>query len=1538
MSFEKENMKDFGRYLLILGRDACLRRKLPNLTEGKWHLFLERTDTKLLADLEFVFEFHQGCLLLDGKMLSDKSPFYYYTEEGEKLLFMLSAKIEYLEPSDRVFLKMGENIRIGNAYTNRIFYDCFSLAKTIHAEIFWKQQGEMIMNSGQEGVYVNEKAVQGHQILRTGDRIDIYGLHLLVLGELLICVTFCGVCRVAEGRNMPETLLEKESNKKEEKGVEREWDQQADVIERNCEQEEALYTGEVEVILPDKPAVQPRQSIFLSLGPSLTMVLPMLLMAQLGSRYMGGTGSGFYYMSVVMSVCTAFLAVFWGLVNHWYSKFCRKQEEKEKQQQYREYLKGIEEYLFNCQNENRRILEQRYPAFTRLLKEKNGTTRVLWNRYYRQKDFLFLRLGIGKMDFQMQVKLSGGTKGIIQGKLSKEAEEMAKNFTFLSQVPVGVDLYENRQIGLVSKTGQEKEQGAYENNIKEVLFQLLMQIVICHCYTEVKIVCFYHSGRTLQREISECLKWVPHCWSTDRRTRYLAGNEQEAAEILPVLTRELVKGAGSVQEGISIPWYIVVMLNKELIMGEPLYQYLTDPNELYPVSVVFAGERRETIPKSCRCFLTGYGQKGECLNLGNEQLIRRQLLLDTSSLFQVQDYVRRITGLRVREMEGDGRLPDQVDFLQLYGCSKIEELDSGRRWQLARPEERLKVPIGCSAGGNLISLDVHEKFHGPHGLVAGTTGSGKSELLQTYLLSIAVSYSPADVNFFMIDYKGGGTGNILKGLPHCAGVISNLSGKQIKRAMSAISSENKRRQKLLGEFQVNHIDAYSRLYREGKAVKPMPHLILVVDEFAELKKEEPEFMQEIISLAQVGRSLGVHLILATQKPAGTVDDKIWSNARFRMCLKVQDKQDSMDMLKNGDAAALTAPGQCYMQIGNQEYYELFQAGYCGGIYKDGGKEKAKAVLVSNTGKRRERKTKTDASKGSSQIQVLVDYVNHIAEQCHYGSASQLWMPELPDKVVIRELQQWEQEGKEVRNETGKLQDLVPQVILGLCDDPENQRQFVLTYQPLIQGHLAICGSPGTGKTTLLQTILWQLCNEYRPQQVLVLAVSMGQESFGCFLHMPGCLGVLKEKKDKEVFLYHLKKMVHDRRKQLQGISCQQYNQCGKESLPYIFLIIDNFGSFARELQDEQEEFILKLASEGISLGIFLILSATAVNEISTRLFEKIKTTVALEMSDRFQYGDVLRQYYLPVLPEENRKGRGLCKVQGNVLEFQSALALREMVDYVRFHLIEEAGRKKQREMLRQKMMIPMKFPVLPEKPEFHRLAEDYVWKDEKIPIGYCLATGEVLSISLAEAVCFLISGNERTGRTTFLTCMIEGLLHLGGQAVVIDGNGRLKHFREREGITYLVSDEEVEEWRNFVQTSDEKSWKRMMGVFLSDMGSFCHRVEQSGDKREERIRFWEQLAMGKRKDCFLMGIYNPVRDLEAAGTGFFREFTSWQYGICLGGNLASQRTFAFDDLNYAIQSRSEPPGIGYLKQGPGSATRRLLLPTFKTEGENDDTG
>ena len=218
----------------------------------------------------------------------------------------------------------------------------------------------------------------------------------------------------------------------------------------------------------------------------------------------------------------------------------------------------------------------------------------------------------------------------------------------------------------------------------------------------------------------------------------------------------------------------------------------------------------------------------------------------------------------------------------------------------------------------MVFLDLHEKFHGPHGLVAGTTGSGKSEILQSYILSMATLFHPYEVGFVIIDFKGGGMVNQFRRLPHLNGAITNIDGSEIERSLLSIRAELRKRQELFARYDVNHIDAYIRKYKNNETDIPLPHLILIVDEFAELKSDQPEFMKELISTARIGRSLGVHLILATQKPSGVVDNQIWSNSRFKLCLKVQNKEDSNEVLKSPLAAEIKEPGRAYLQVGTVE--------------------------------------------------------------------------------------------------------------------------------------------------------------------------------------------------------------------------------------------------------------------------------------------------------------------------------------------------------------------------------------------------------------------------------------------------------------------------------------------------------------------------------------------------------------------------------------------------------------------------------------------
>ncbi len=272
---------------------------------------------------------------------------------------------------------------------------------------------------------------------------------------------------------------------------------------------------------------------------------------------------------------------------------------------------------------------------------------------------------------------------------------------------------------------------------------------------------------------------------------------------------------------------------------------------------------------------------------------------------------------RIERNEAAADIQKTVGFMDLFSLEGAGRLDIPERWRAADPSVSLKVPVGVDEHGQIILLDMHESADGPHGLVAGTTGSGKSEWLLSLIMSLAVCYAPSQAAFVLIDFKGGSLIQPLMNteypLPHIAGVLSNLESNSLQRVRIALANECTYRQRLFvhassENIPVTDIRTYRAACRKQKHLPALADLVIIVDEFAQLRAQFPEFLHELISIARIGRSLGIHLILATQKPGGIVTDQIWSNARFKVCLKTAEKQDSMEMIGCPDACALNVPG------------------------------------------------------------------------------------------------------------------------------------------------------------------------------------------------------------------------------------------------------------------------------------------------------------------------------------------------------------------------------------------------------------------------------------------------------------------------------------------------------------------------------------------------------------------------------------------------------------------------------------------------------
>lgn len=936
---------------------------LPTIQNGEVEFYLKKGLFGLKNDLTIKAESVEGrwfflpgeasierngisCL---GQEICTQDSFVIITTEQEHLYMLAESVSNFLEGWEKYSLKRIDQIRIGSGERSDIFYTFMHRGRSYisepHAEL--KREGEnwILSDKSSNGTFLNNKRLSESCVLEYGDRINLWGLNLVYLKNVLAISgeTNGGEARI--GLEKWENVCEREALEKKDGLIA----EKQEFYHRSPREVEPLDTELVEIEGPPAPKGENSMPLVMQIGPALTMMLPMVLgsgLAIISSRMSGSVTSGFMYTGLITAGCSGSLGAFWTYNNIKYAKKRREEEEKRRIEIYSQYLTKCEERIKKSYERNCEILKICYPSSKEIVEKTYGSMDGMWGRNIYHDDFLYHRLGIGNLPFQAPVSIPKERFSMVQDELSQKPRILKETYENLRCVPVGIDLLKQNLIGI---SGGENKVGA-----DSVIYNLVVQIATQNCYTDVKMV-FISSGGDWEERWKFAL-WFPHVWSENKKIRFVAYDSSEAGEVLFALTEvlrrrfEAQNGVGVGSQKIPLPYYILFVEDESLISGELIEKYIYNREKNLGLTTVFLAERQEELPNQCECVIRNDGIFSGIWNVKQKEKI--QIQFDTVIKEQVDTLARRMSFLKVNERETGGEIPDSVTFFEMYGVGSPEELRVPERWRRNRTYSSMRALIGIKSGGEKCYLDLHEKYHGPHGLVAGTTGSGKSETIQTYILSLALNFSPDDVGFLIIDYKGGGMGNLFAKLPHVLGQISNLSGNQIRRAMVSIKSENLRRQRVFNEYGVNHIDLYTKLYKNGEANIPIPHLFIVIDEFAELKREEPEFMRELISVAQVGRSLGVHLILATQKPAGTVDDNIWSNAKFRLCLRVQDRQDSMDMLHKPDAAYLTGVGKGYLQVGNDEIYEQFQSGWSGAEYdKESGTGQAiLARMLTSSGK------------------------------------------------------------------------------------------------------------------------------------------------------------------------------------------------------------------------------------------------------------------------------------------------------------------------------------------------------------------------------------------------------------------------------------------------------------------------------------------------------------------------------------------------------------------------------------------------------------
>lgn len=1024
--------------------------------------------------------------------------------------------------------------------------------------------------------------------------------------------------------------------------------------------------------VPPKPGGLNILAIGLPLG---AVLLSVVLMSS------GGSGAASYIRFLPIMLAT-YLAT---ALTYVFGRRSYKRQLADARAAYRRALLDLENRLKDLIKQSHRVLGELYPGPGECLDRVQRRDPRLGERRPHDADFLSARLGTGAVAVPFPLKRvdsSTLTKDFLEE--SRLAERVYEACSSIPDAPIHTSL---GTIGSLGIAGLRDE-------IEPLARALVSNLVTLHWPEEVKVGIVAGAGHS---GVWAWLRTLPHGQiSLGGKMMQLAGSG--VGEVLDGLETELRQreqrlaaqstlGIQSVRLPAILPVLVLLFAGLDPDFNHPGLSLLLREGKRLGVHGIFLTERPEDVPGECGAVLLL--NKGRFLYQETGEGGRK--VEGVPDRMQVEHATRLVSGLASiewPETSDVSRPPDLVSLLDLFDVKDLDGLPIETWWDGQPPYGYLRAPIGrTSATSNLIfDLNDREGAHGPHGLIGGMTGSGKSEILKTILLGLAATHSPFDLNFALIDYKGGAAFNELSQLPHTVGVVTDIEthASYAERVILALTGEIEQRKRILERarmafgFGRSHIDEYRQL----PIKRPLPRLVIVFDEFAEFKSRHPEESKRLIGIARQGRSLGVHLILATQNIEAAIDPEILQNSTFRICLRVGQPQDSIQMIGIPDAVNLTR-GRAYFRA---QARQQFQGAYCGGLHtKSEVAEGPHGVTrIRRDGGRRkiDLPTWTDGRAQAepdppqyTEAQAVVERIQRAARMLRIKRPPPVWPDPLPVRLYLPEILAKHFQGgwdgaewsacRPLRPQSSSLPEVQP--LIGMFDDPARQQQVLFQIDPDRGGHnLLIFGSAGTGKSTLLRTLVSAIAHTRSPDSAQVYVLDFGGSSalklLEGFPHVGAVVTRFEEERVVRLIRF-IQDEISRRDELLRREAADNYRDFNarrdqRERLPAIFLIIDGFGEFKRVAPADLVKSIGALLGGGPAVGLHVIVSANLQADVPNDLFANVSLRLTFNQADQTEYFRIVGRPSEAKIRQDIEypppPGRGL--LRGNPpLEFQAAL-------------------------------------------------------------------------------------------------------------------------------------------------------------------------------------------------------------------------------------------------------------------------------------------
>ena len=813
------------------------------------------------------------------------------------------------------------------------------------------------------------------------------------------------------------------------------------------------------------------------------------------------------------------------------------------------------------------------PDTAELIHRAVGPDSRLWERRPDDEDFMILTGGLAKLPFKPPLSQPVAP--------AAEAEDALRALDRLPPAPVEVDLAGGGAVGIV---------GPREAALA-VARALLCQVVTLHGPADLQVAIVTDPDGERDWEFA---KWLPHARDhLAGGSKRLLAADADAAEALVASLRERADADERT--------LLAVLDSPGVVEGRgAVGRALLRSGER--VSGIVIASASERLPASCTTVIElSEGTAEATLRRPQRGELVDPLLVAGVSIRTARDCALALARFEDADLEIEGgTLPSQVELLELLGVPDPSASELGERWQAARSGDQLRARFALDQDGPF-TIDL--VGDGPHGLIAGTTGAGKSELLRSLVASLAASYGPDRLNFVLVDYKGGSAFARCAELPHTVGLVTDLDEQLGERALESLEAELRYRERVLRERGADDVPALARMVAAGRA-EPLPRLLVVIDEFATMAAELPDFIASLVGIAQRGRSLGVHLLLATQRPSGAVNENIRANTNLRICLRVQTAQDSNDVIESPAAARIGRgqPGRAYVRLGPSELHPI-QTALVTGSTKAERQSPVKVAdftfataAVSGAGER-----PGAPGEAASDLDRLVTAA--IAAGTDLPPARRPWLEPLPADLTLEDLLVM---GAPVpfAGEQGRT------VPIALLDDPPAQAQYPAGWN-LEAGNLLLFGIGGSGTTTAMQTLALSLATAATPDELHIYVLDFGAGELQPLQGLPHVGAVIgASERERQVRL-------------LRWLRGELAARRGGAGAGRIVLLLDGYAGFAAEQSDATGDAVRddlsRVWADGPEVGIHVAIGADRVGAVPTGLASLAQQRLVLQLAELADY-------------------------------------------------------------------------------------------------------------------------------------------------------------------------------------------------------------------------------------------------------------------------------------------------------------------------------